>query len=136
METYGLSLRDMEIAEDVASMKATGLSFIDIAKKHGISDRRLRDIRRTKEFQAFHRQRTVEVFGERMSNVLTTIANRAESGDMKAAKLFVDIMGLNAASKIEIKTEEVPLRDKTNEQLAVDLDEMKALIDAVQSEVN
>ncbi|KXH87370.1 hypothetical protein [Sporosarcina sp. HYO08] len=126
-EAFGLSPRDIEIAEDIIGMKATKTTFKEIAEKHSISDRQLRNIRRQKVFREYIRERTLERFEDEQGDILAVLVAKAKQGNMKAIQIYTDIVGLKRPNQIEVKTElRRSTRDLSNEELEAEFASIQA----------
>ncbi|MGP4073972.1 phBC6A51 family helix-turn-helix protein [Piscibacillus sp. B03] len=127
---YGLSPKEIEIAESVLRKKITGETFQKIAKRHGITDRHLRNIRRKQAFKDYIKERTIEEFEEDQGEVLDALKRKAKQGNIKAIQLYADIVGLtDKTKKVEVKSEINHQKDVSNDELEAELNELKAIID-------
>lgn len=109
-----------------------GFSFEEIAEQSGISVRQLHRWRKDPNFKQAIVEQSLENVKEVLPNVLKAHQKKAEAGNIKAIELFYKLFGL-LVEKQEIE-QTVSNKDKSNEDLAKDLDELKSLIDDVKDE--
>lgn len=129
-EDFGLSPHYIEIAEDVIAMKANKMTFKQIAEKHGISDRQLRNIRRQKAFREYIKERTIERFEDEQGDILAVLVEKAKQGNIKAIQLYADIVGLKRPNQVEVKSEV-----QVNEFSHMSNEELEAELAAIQLEL-
>jgi hypothetical protein len=109
-----------------------GLSFEEVADKAGISERQLHRWRKKPEFKQAVIDQSLANVKEVIPNVLSAHTKQAESGNVKAIELFYKLFGL-LVDKQEI-TQDVTTRDKGNEDLTAELDDIRNLIEDIKGE--
>ena len=109
-----------------------GLSFEEVADKAGISERQLHRWRKKPEFKQAVIDQSLANVKEVIPNVLSAHTKQAESGNVKAIELFYKLFGL-LVDKQEI-TQDVTTRDKGNEDLSNELDDIRNLIEDIKGE--
>ena len=109
-----------------------GLSFEEVADKAGISERQLHRWRTKPEFKQAVIDQSLANVKEVIPNVLSAHTKQAESGNVKAIELFYKLFGL-LVDKQEI-TQAVTTRDKGNEDLVNELDDIRNLIEDIKGE--
>lgn len=109
-----------------------GLSFEEVADKAGISERQLHRWRKKPEFKQAVIDQSLANVKEVIPNVLSAHTKQAESGNVKAIELFYKLFGL-LVDKQEI-TQDVTTRDKGNDDLSSELDDIRNLIEDIKGE--
>ena len=109
-----------------------GLSFEEVADKAGISERQLHRWRKKPEFKQAVIDQSLANVKEVIPNVLSAHTKQAESGNVKAIELFYKLFGL-LVDKQEI-TQDVTTREKGNEDLSNELDDIRNLIEDIKGE--
>ena len=110
-----------------------GLTYEEIAERCGISVRQLYRWRQDPEFQAAVVQESLKNVKEVMPNVLKAHVKKAEAGNVKAIELFYRLFGL-LIEKQEVEQTITTTKDKSNDELQKELDELKKLLDESSSD--
>ena len=109
-----------------------GMEFEDVAEFCGISVRQLHRWRKKPEFKQAIVEQSLSNVKDEIPNVLSAHRKQAEKGNVKAIELFYKLFGL-LVERQEIE-QTVTNKDKDNESLSSELEELKGLIDEAKDE--
>ena len=127
-----LTPHEIQLAEAILTMKANNKTYTQIADENGISRRHLQRIREKQAFRDYVKERSLQESSAKTPLVLDSLEKKAIEGNVKAIELFAKIHGLFAPDRLEVEST-VTSKDKTNDDLAADLFELKDLIDESKS---
>lgn len=107
-----------------------GLTFEEVAEQSGISLRQLHRWRKQPEFKQAIVEQALNNVKDSLPEVLQAHEKQAKSGNVNAIKLFYELLGL-LVTKQEI-TQEVTNKDKGNDDLESELNDIRSLIDEIK----
>lgn len=130
----GLTIKEMEIAEAVIAKEADGKTFEEIAQEFNMSRRHMQTIRAKKEFKEYVKERTIDIAKDSRGKVLKALEKKALSGNVKAMEVFLRVTDSFPSDKVEIKQDVQTSRDRSNDDLERDLEDLKILLDRAKDE--
>lgn len=104
-----------------------GMDFEQVAEYCGIGVRQLHRWRKKPEFKAAIVEQSLDNVKDEIPNVLSAHKKQAEKGNVKAIELFYKLFGL-LVERQEIE-QTVTNKDKDNESLESELNDLKGMID-------
>ena len=116
----------------LAQPNKAGMDFDEVAEFCGIGVRQLHRWRKKPEFKQAIVEQSLNNVKDEIPNVLSAHRRQAEKGNVKAIELFYKLFGL-LVERQEIEST-VTNKDKDNESLSSELNELKGLIDEAKDE--
>ena len=123
---YGELTSQQILTVDLLVLKqGSEMTYTEIGELVGVAVKTLERWRKIPEFQKEVRTRTIELMGESLPDVLTTLTRKAIGGNNKSIELYLKTLGL-LKQEIDITARPGSMLDKrSNEAIEFEIDELR-----------